>query len=374
MSDNYDSIVVGAGFAGCVLAERLTNVLGQSVLVIDQRPHVGGSAHDTVNREGITYSPGGAHIFHTNAQRVVDYLSQFTDWWRYEHRVLSQVGDKLVPMPINRTTVNVLLGLDLKDEDAVGAFFNSVRQEPVDGYKTSEEQVVGHVGQELFDLLYRDYTLKHWGLPASALHASVAGRLPFRLNDDDRHFTDAFQAQPARGYAPMFDAMLEGIDVLTSVSWSAAVGAVDYDHVFFTGPIDEFFDFELGRLPFRSVSFEHHTMLRPEPVMPVGVINHPGMDVPWTRTIEWRHLTGQNADVTTVSLEFPDVDGDPYYPVPTIENWALRKAYEDKAAKLPDVTFAGRLGTYRYLTMDQTVAQALKVFRAHSDRLAAAAI
>lgn len=358
----YDTLVVGAGFAGSVIAERLASG-GQKVLVIDKRPYVGGSAHDYVDEAGVRVHAHGAHVFHTNSARVANYLSHFTAWRPYEHRVLADVGGRYVPMPINRTTVNLLFALDLQTEAEVERFFEAERDDvPSGGVKTSEQQVTTRVGRRLYDLLYRDYTRKHWRCDASELHACVAGRLPFRTNDDSRYFTDRFQAMPAQGFTALFERLLAGVDVELGCEWED--GAVACKRVVFTGPIDEFFDYCFGYLPFRSVRFEHHSSSSPDLELPAGVVNCPGPDVPYTRIIEYRHITGQDLGATSVHYEFPTDNGDPYYPVPGEENWSLYRAYRKLAeAEAPHVTFAGRLGRYQYLTMDQVIAQALRIAR-----------
>jgi UDP-galactopyranose mutase len=372
-----DYLVVGAGFSGATIAERLTNERDVKVLVIDEHPYVAGSAHDYVDEHGILVSSHGAHLFHTNAQHVVDYLSRFTSWRQFEHRVLASVGGPyvggqpgtLVPMPINRTTVNRLFDLDLRTEADVEQFFAAERDPlPAHGVTTSEELVCSKVGRRLFDLLYRDYTLKQWGLPASELHASVAGRLPFRTNDDDRYFADAFQAQPAYGYTATVEKMLATVEVHLNTRYADVRNEVKARHTVYTGRMDEFFDFQLGTLPFRTVRFEEENwpIFDLGPVQPVGVINHPSLDAPFTRTIEYRHFMAEEdrpKGWTTLHVEFSEPEGPPHYPVPTYANWVLRQAYKELAKTRPDVTFAGRLGTYKYLTMDGVIAQALKVAR-----------
>jgi UDP-galactopyranose mutase len=350
------TLVVGAGFSGATIAQQLHED-GQDVTVVDRRLRIGGTAHD-FEAGGVRVSSHGAHLFHTNAQHVADYLGRFTEWTPFEHRVLAVAADgQLVPIPINRTTVNLLFGLKLQTDEEVEDFFAAER-ETGDG-SNGETQVTARVGRRLFDLLYRDYTQKQWGRPARELSSYVTGRLPLRSNDDDRYFTDDFQAQPASGWTPVFKRMLDGIKVELGVE--AVAPFPDYERVIYTGPVDEFFNYRLGRLPFRSVRFEHNVMpggLR----QLTGVVNYCG-DQPFTRTIEWRHLTGQDAPFTVITTEYPEADGDPHYPIPCPESWALHTDYRRLAATEPGVIFAGRLGTYRYMTIDQTVAQALKLAR-----------
>ena len=361
----YDYLIVGAGFAGSVLAERLASQHGARVLIVDRRPHVGGNAYDEPNEAGILYHKYGPHIFHTNSDQVVDYLSQFTEWRPYEHRVLAHVRDKLVPIPINRTTLNKLFDADLKtDEDA--AEYLASRAEPVEEIRTSEDVVINAVGEELYKLFFRGYTRKQWGLDPSELDKQVTSRIPTRTNEDDRYFGDTFQAMPLEGYTKMFERMLDHplIDVRTGVDFAEMKDRAHEiaDHIIYTGPIDEYFDFRFGKLPYRSLKFDHQT-LEQEWFQPVAVVNYPNEDVPFTRISEYKYLTGQEAPHTTVTYEYPSAEGDPYYPIPRPENQELFKKYEALGDETEGVTFVGRLATYRYYNMDQIVGQALATFR-----------
>ena len=375
MSDSYDTLIVGAGYAGSVMAERLASQRGQRVLVIDRRSHIAGNAYDYVDQHGVLVHEYGPHIFHTNSEKVVEYVSQFTEWLPYEHRVLARVDDKLVPMPINRTTVNELYGLNLETDDQVSEFL-AERAEPVDYIRTSEDVVVAKVGRELYEKFFRGYTRKQWQRDPSELHSSVCARIPIRTNTDDRYFTDEFQNMPKDGYTAMFERILDhpNIEVRTSTDYYDVKDDVEYDHLVWTGPIDGFFDYRFGKLPYRSLEFE----LRNEPtpdggfLQPVASVNEPDFDVPYTRTTEFRRMTGQAThDSSTVAVEYPRAEGDPYYPIPNDETRALYKQYEALAAELDDVTFVGRLARYQYLNMDQVVGQALSTFEKLSGRLPA---
>ena len=359
----YDYLIVGAGFAGSVLAERLASQHGARILLIDRRPHVGGNAYDEPNEAGILYHKYGPHIFHTNSDQVVDYLSQFTEWRPYEHRVLAYVREKLVPIPINRTTLNELFDLDLKTDEEAAAYLAS-RAEPVEEIRTSEDVVINAVGRELYELFFRGYTRKQWDLDPSELDKQVTARIPTRTNTDDRYFTDTFQAMPREGYTAMFNRILDQplIEVRTGVDFREVRHQVEYDHLIYTGPIDEYFDFRFGKLPYRSLKFDHRTLSQ-ERFQPVAVVNYPAEDVPFTRISEYKHLTGQESDVTTITYEYPSAEGDPYYPIPRPENQELFKRYEALADATENVTFVGRLATYRYYNMDQIVGQALATFR-----------
>ena len=359
---HYDALVVGAGFAGSVLAERMASQ-GRKVLLIDRRPHVGGNAYDRLDAAGVLIHQYGPHIFHTNSAEIFDYLSRFTQWRPYEHRVLAEVGGRLVPMPINRTTLNALYDLDLRSDEQAEAWLAS-RAEPVARIRTSEDVVVNAVGRELYETFFRGYTRKQWGLDPSQLDRSVTARVPTRTNTDDRYFTDAFQAMPLRGYTRMFENMLDhdNIEIETGVEYRDVVDDVLHDQLVFTGPIDEFFDHRYGELPYRSLRFRHETLDQTW-FQPVATVNYPDEATPYTRITEYKHLTGQAHARTSITYEYPTADGDPYYPIPRPENQALFKRYEALALARPDVVFAGRLATYRYYNMDQVTGQALATWR-----------
>jgi UDP-galactopyranose mutase len=363
MRPSYDVVVVGAGFAGSVIAERLAAEGGKRVLVLDRRPHIGGNAYDEVDDAGLLIHRYGPHIFHTNSRDVFDYLSRFTTWRPYEHRVLAQVRGQLLPMPINRTTVNRLFGLDLSDDDAVEAFY-AARAEATGVARTSEDVVVGRVGRELYELFFRGYTRKQWGLDPSELDASVTARVPTRTDTDDRYFTDRYQSMPADGFTTMFERILAHprIDVRTGVDFHDIRERLDYGLLVYTGPIDEYFGHRFGPLPYRSLRFEFETLPK-EQVQPVATVNYPDEAVPFTRITEFKHLTGQSAPKTTIVREYPTDRGDPYYPIPRPENAELYRRYQALADATPGVRFVGRLATYKYYNMDQVVAQALMTFR-----------
>ncbi|MBA2720410.1 MAG: UDP-galactopyranose mutase [Chloroflexi bacterium] len=370
----HDVVVVGAGFAGSVIAERLASQLGKRVLVLDRRPHIGGNAFDEPDASGILIHRYGPHIFHTNSADIFDYLSQFTAWRPYEHRVLASVRDRLVPIPINRTTINELFGLNLRSDADVQAFYDA-RAEPGPTPRTSEEVVVQGVGRELYELFFRGYTRKQWGLDPSELDAAVTARVPARANVDDRYFTDTYQAMPDPGYTRMFERMLDHprIEIRLAVDFHDVRQTLDFGQLVYTGPIDTYFDGRFGPLPYRSLRFEFET----HPVaqfQPTGTVNYPDeTSVAFTRISEFKHLTGQVHEATTIVREYPAATGDPYYPIPRPENRALYERYRDLAAATPDVHFVGRLGTYKYYNMDQVVGQALATFRRIADGSASAA-
>ncbi len=362
-----DRVVIGAGFAGTVIAERLARGLGERVLLVDRRSHLGGNAYDEHDEAGILVHRYGPHIFHTNATRVVEYLSRFTEWRPYQHRVLARVRGQLVPIPINLDTVNRLFSLSLREDELEDWF--AERAETLPRLRTSEDAVVGRVGRELYELFFRGYTRKQWGLDPSELDASVTSRIPVRTNRDDRYFTDTFQAMPREGYTAMFARMVDHPDIKVALDTDFRDLPVTLRSagVVFTGPVDEFFGQPFGPLPYRSLEFRFETHDTPW-LLPVGTVNEPDETaVPYTRTTEFKHLTGQQHPRTTIVREYPRADGDPYYPIPRPENQALYERYRALAERTPGVTFVGRLATYRYYNMDQVVAQALATYRKLAD-------
>ena len=353
----FDYVIVGAGFSGSVVAAQMARNFGKRVLLVDRRAHIGGNAYDHSNEAGVLIHKYGPHIFHTNSRDVFTYLSQFTAWRDYEHRVLAWVTDKLVPIPINLDTVNRLYGFDL-DTDQMAAYLDRVAEKRA-AIVTSEDVILGRVGRDLYEKMFRGYTRKQWGLDPSELDASVCGRIPVRLNRDDRYFSDTYQAMPRHGFTRLFENMLDHPNITMSLNtdYRDILHTVRYRELVYTGPVDEFFDYRFGKLPYRSLQFRHETLDVPKH-QPVAVVNYPN-DHDYTRVTEFKHLTGQIHPKTSLVYEYPCNGGDPYYPVPRPENAALYRRYEALSAATQHVHFTGRLATYKYYNMDQVVAQAL---------------
>lgn len=357
----FDYLIVGAGLAGGVLAERLASKANKKVLLIDKRNHIGGNTYDYYNNEGILVHKYGPHIFHTNSKDVFDYLTKFTAWRWYEHKVLASVDGQFVPIPINLNTINSLYGLNLSS-DQVEAFLNS-KAEKLARVKTSEDVVVSKVGRELYEKFFKGYTKKQWGLDPSELDASVTARIPTRTNKDNRYFTDTYQAMPMHGYTRMFEEMLShpNIKVMTNTDYKEVQEYIPYKNLIYTGPIDNYFDFCYGKLPYRSLEFKFETV-EGEFVQQTGTVNYPN-EQPYTRSTEFKYLTGQKHAKSTLVYEYPMAEGDPYYPIPRPENAEIYRKYQQLASTLPNVYFTGRLGTYKYYNMDQVVAQSLTLFK-----------
>lgn len=356
----YDYVIAGAGFAGSVLAERLATA-DKKVLITDKRNHIGGNTFDHYNEDGILVHKYGPHIFHTNCQEVFDYLSQFTKWRFYEHKVLASVDRKLVPVPINLTTVNALYNLNLTSKELV-RFYENIREDIKD-IKTSEDVVLSQIGRELYEKFFKGYTKKQWGVYPSELDKSVTSRIPTRTNADDRYFTDTFQFMPLHGYTRMFENMLShpNIHILLNTGHKEIENIIPYKNMIYTGPVDEYFGFCYGKLPYRSMKFKHETLDTIQ-LQPAAVVNYPN-EHEYTRITEYKHLTGQVNSKTSITYEFPSSEGDPYYPVPRKENAELYQKYKNLADTLPNVHFVGRLATYKYYNMDQVVAQSLAIFK-----------
>ena len=365
----FDWMIVGAGFAGSVLAERLASQRGERVLVVDRRHHIAGNAYDRYNDDGLLIHKYGPHIFHTNSQAILDYLSQFTTWRPYEHRVVGRVDGMLVPIPINLDTINMLYGLDLTSAELTAWF--AERAERVEIISTSEDVVVSVVGRELYEKFFQGYTRKQWGLDPSQLDKSITARVPIRTNRDDRYFTDTHQCMPQHGYTRMFEKMLDhpNISVMLGTDYRDIAAAIPHKRVIYTGPIDEYFDFRFGKLPYRSLRFDHET-LDQEWALPTGTTNYPQTE-DFTRISEYKHMTGQVHPKTAITREFPSAEGDPYYPILHPESAAMFKRYEALATATPDVWFVGRLATFRYYNMDQVTGQALATFRRIDEALPA---
>lgn len=356
----FDYLIVGAGFAGSVLAERLARGSNKKVLLCDKRPHIGGNAYDHYNEAGILVHKYGPHIFHTNSREVFDYLSRFTEWRSYQHRVRACVDGQIVPIPINLDTINTLYGLSLTSFE-VADFYKKVAQ-PIEQIRTSEDVVVSQVGRELYEKFFKNYTRKQWGLDPSELDATVTSRIPTRTNRDDRYFTDTYQAMPLHGYTRMFENMLDhpNIKLLLNCDYKEVEKDIPFREMIYTGPVDAFFGHCYGKLPYRSLEFKHETH-NIATYQSAPVINYPNEHL-YTRVTEFKYLTGQEHAKTSVVYEFPRSEGDAYYPIPRKENAGLYAKYKALADDTSGVHFVGRLATYKYYNMDQIVAQALTTY------------
>lgn len=341
------------------MAERLASA-GNTCLIVDRRNHIGGNCYDCIDPHGVLIHPYGPHYFRTNSDQVVDYLGQFTQWQPTEYRVLSYIDGNYYNFPINLNTFEQILGRP-SDEEEMKRTLEAWR-EPIAEPKNSEEVIVSQVGWKLYEMFFKNYTLKQWKLPPIELEASVCGRIPIRTNRDDRYLSEKFQALPKQGYTAMFEKMLTSpnITVRLETDFKSLRDCAQWGHLIYTGMIDAYFDFCFGELPYRSLRFEteYHKMHYFQPAMQVNFPN----ERDYTRIIEIKHATGQLTEGTTIIKEYPADFGpgrEPYYPVPTAASKALFERYRQIADAEPNVTFLGRLASYRYYNMDQIVAAAL---------------
>jgi UDP-galactopyranose mutase len=361
--EGFDFLIVGAGFAGAVLAERIANQLGKTCLVIDRRNHIGGNAYDHYDKAGVLLHDYGPHYFRTNSQRIVDYLSQFTEWRAVEYKILSWTHGRFWQFPINLNTFEQLISRPSTSEEMEAQL--AEWRVKIDHPRNSEEVIVSQVGWKLYEMFFKNYTRKQWQRDAKDLDASVCGRIPIRTNRDDRYLAEKFQALPKDGYTAMFEKMLghPKIELQLSTDYRDAREQVRCDHLIFTGPIDEYYDYCFGHLPYRSLRFEPETLSQ-EYFQPAMQVNYPN-DHNYTRIVEIKHATGQKLPSTTIVREYPQdyrPGREPYYPIPAPDAKALYQKYADRAALEKNVTFVGRLAAYRYYNMDQVVGTALTEF------------
>lgn len=355
----YDYIIVGAGFAGSVFAERLASKFNKNVLVVEKRNHIGGNAYDEYDKHGILVHKYGPHIFHTNSKKVFEYLSRFTEWIPYEHKVLANLNGELYPIPINRTTINKLCNKEFTTDEEVQEYYNSIKEKryPI---RNSEDIIVNQIGYDLFEKFFKYYTKKQWDLEPKELSPSVCGRIPVRYNEDCRYFTDKYQCMPKDGYTKIFEKMLahKNIQIVLGTDFKDVINKIKFDKMVYTGPIDYFFDYRFGKLPYRSIKFEfeYHSI---DNYQNSTVVNFVDPNIEYTRITEYKKMTSQKTKGTTISKEYTIMNGDPYYPVPTNPNKRLFGEYKKLAKAEENVIFCGRLAEYQYYNMDQVVAMVL---------------
>ena len=400
MLKHVDCLIVGAGFSGLTIAERLTTQQGKTCLVVEKRDHLGGNAYDKYDEAGVLIHTYGPHYFRTNAPRIVDYLSQFTEWHPVEYQILSYSDGRYWNFPINLNTFEQFLGRPSTSEEMEA--WLAEKRVPIENPANSEEVIVSQVGWELYEKFFKGYTLKQWRRHPKDLDASVCGRIPIRTNRDDRYLREDFQAIPKDGYTAMFERMVaacgDKLEMRLNTEFRDILPQVEFKHLVYTGPIDEYYDFCHGRLPYRSLRFEPESFtpaqlsdLRPPtsdvPVpsgfyQPAMQVNYPNNEE-FTRIVEIKHATGQQCENTTIVREYPDDFGpgkEAYYPIPAPDSAALYQEYKSltetdpfpahlralatrrpsPVTTTPSVSFIGRLATYRYYNMDQVVGMALK--------------
>jgi UDP-galactopyranose mutase len=365
----FDWLIVGAGFTGCIIAERIASQLGESVLIVESRDHIGGNAYDYFDENGILVHKYGPHLFHTNSKKVWEYLSRFTEWTPYYHRVLAVVEGKKVPVPFNLNSIQALFPISLSDriEELLYKNYSFGDKIPVLKMIEHENQEISSLGNYIYRNVFLGYTVKQWDLKPEELDTSVTGRVPFSFSRDDRYFKDKYQALPKHGYTNMFKRILKhkGIKVLLNTDYKEVFKEIDYKRMVYTGPIDSFFDYKHGALPYRSLTFDFQYHEKDD-FQETGQVNYPN-EFDFTRITEYKKLTGQYAKGTTISIEYPKAYkagvNDPYYPIPRKENNEKYALYQQETQQLKNqVIFAGRLAEYKYFNMDQVAARALHLF------------
>ncbi|MCM0667064.1 UDP-galactopyranose mutase [Flavobacterium tyrosinilyticum] len=360
-----DILIIGAGISGSVLAERYASI-GKKVLIIEKRNHIAGNCYDYVDENNILVSKYGAHLFHTNEESVWKYVNQFSDWYPWEHKVIARVDEKTVPIPVNITTVNRLFGTDINSEQQMISWLGE-NCTPIEKPANGEEAVLNRVGSVLYEKMFKHYTKKQWDKYPAELDASVLDRIPVRYNYDDRYFSDTYQALPQGGYTQLFENIIKhpNIEILLDTDYfDVKEQYTGYEKLFYTGPVDRFFDFKHSlteKLEYRSINFVSET-IDAAFFQENSVVNYPGIEVDFTRIIEYKHFGNQKSEKTTVVREYTVDEGEPYYPVPNPRNGEIYKKYKDEAEKLLDVHFVGRLANYKYFNMDQAFKNALDLF------------
>jgi len=361
-----DILVVGAGISGAVIAERYASI-GKKVLVVDKRPHIAGNCYDYVDENGILMSKYGAHLFHTNDESVWKYVNRFSEWYKWEHKVLARVDEKLVPIPVNIDTVNLLFNQSISSEAEMKKWLEDHKL-IIDNPQNGKEAVLAKVGPELYEKMFRHYTKKQWDKYPEELHASVLNRIPVRTNKDDRYFSDKYQALPPGGYTQMFEKILAhpNIEVRLNTDYFDILDEIDNgSKLFYTGPIDRFFDFKYSiqeKLEYRSINFVKETIDQ-EYFQENSVVNYPGTEVDFTRIIEYKHFGNQKTPNTVIVKEYTVDSGEPFYPVPNQRNQEIYERYRKDAEQLKNIYFVGRLANYKYFNMDQAFKNALDLFR-----------
>lgn len=357
----YKYVVVGAGLAGLTIAERIARKLNEKVLIIEKRNHIGGNCYDYYDEKGILVHKYGPHIFHTNSKSVWDYINKFTEWYHYQHRVLTYIDGCLIPMPICTDTINQLYNLNLTN-DQVEEFLNSKALKK-DEINNSEDVVLSKAGTDIYEKFFKNYTKKQWDSYPNELDKSVISRIPVRYNRDARYFTDKYQGLPKYGYTKMCENMINNsnINILLNTDYKDVIDEIQYEKLIYTGPVDYFFDYKFGKLKYRSLKFEFET-IDTESYQDAAVVNYPN-DYDFTRITEFKKMTGQHNDrYTTIIREYPTWDGEPYYPVPTQECKDEFLVYKRECDKLENVIFVGRLAEYKYYNMDAVIYTAMNIF------------
>jgi len=358
-------LIVGCGLSGAVIAERIANKLNNKVTIIEKRSHIGGNCYDFIDSEtGILMNKYGAHLFHTNNEKVWNYINSFDKWIRWEHKVIAYTDDKYVAIPVNISTINELCNENLQNENDVNKWLEK-NQIKYDKINNSEEMAKSRIGNKLYDKLIKDYTFKQWDKYPNELDKSVLERIPIRSNFDTRYFNDKYQALPHKGYTHFFEKILDNknIDIKLSTDYFEYIKNNDYDVIIFTGPIDSYFS-NLEKLEYRSIDFDVKIIKNTKYYQPNSVVNYPSKDFPYTRIVEYKHFLNQKSDDTIIVSEKTNNYGEPYYPVPNKKNLELYEKYKVLARneESKNIFFVGRLANYKYFNMDEAISNSLEFF------------
>ncbi|MBV4425518.1 UDP-galactopyranose mutase [Clostridium tyrobutyricum] len=356
----FKYVIIGAGLAGLTMAERISSELNEKVLVIEKRDNIGGNCYDCYNDEGILIHKYGPHIFHTNHKEVWDYLSKFTKWNYYQHRVLTYIDGNYIQMPITTETINKLYNLNLSN-DQIEKFLKDQSLDIKD-IKNSEDVVLSKAGKEIYEKFFKNYTKKQWDVYPDELDKSVISRIPVRYNRDTRYFTDKYQGMPKHGYTKLCSNMINSnIHILLNTDYKDIIDSIEYETLIYTGQVDYYFNYKYGHLKYRSLNFDFETV-DSDSYQDASVVNYPN-DYDFTRITEFKKLTDQKCNKTTIVREYPTWDGEPYYPIPTDECNEQYSKYKSECNKLKKVIFLGRLAEYKYYNMDAVIKRVLDVFK-----------
>jgi UDP-galactopyranose mutase len=360
-------LIVGCGLSGVVMADRFAREKNKKVLVIDKREHIGGNVYDYIDPEtDILMNKYGAHLFHTNNERVWEYVNRYGKWVRWDHRVIGKIDHTVFPIPININSVNTLCEKNIKDSSEMKDYLQTI-QHCYETIHNSEEMALSRVGQELYEKVFKQYTYKQWAKYPDELDPSVLARIPIRTDFDDRYFTDRYQALPQKGYTHFIEQILShpNITVKLNTNYFDMIDIEPKPEItIYTGPIDEYYP-DMDPLEYRSIDFiveRHKNMMF---YQPNSVVNYPGNDTPYTRIVEYKHFLNQQSNDTVIVKEITKDKGEPYYPIPNQKNMAQYEKYKEKAGKEKDTHFLGRLANYKYFNMDEAIANSLTYFDEH---------
>ena len=367
----YDILIIGCGLSGIVIAERFANDLGKKVLIIDKRDHIGGNIYDYVDEDtNILMNKYGAHLFHTNNERVWEYINRFSKWIRYDHKVFGNVDNKLINIPVNITTVNELCNEHISSIEQMNEWLKK-NQIQYDNIDNSEKMGKSRVGEILYEKIFKNYTFKQWNKYPEELDPSVLARIPIRNNFDVRYFDDKYQVLPEKGYTKFIEKILtnDNIDVKLNTNYFEFIKEhpiSEFETVIYTGPIDQYYENKgLEKLEYRSIDFIIEKHKNMNYYQTSSIVNYPELNVPYTRIVEYKHFLNQQSKDTVIVKEITNDIGEPYYPVPNKKNLDLYEKYKSFTLQENKIHFLGRLANYKYFNMDSAILNSLEYFDEH---------